>query len=397
MKRTAVIRTSDRVSYRKCRRRWNWQSHLRGNLTSKQKASPLWLGTGFHFALEMFHAPDPIYSSPKLALQAYAKATHRESPMTMPDDWREQLLLGISMVEYYEKWLETREKMQTFIYKGIPQLEVNFRIPIPLDENFVEDCGYDEVVYSGTIDRVAIDENGLLWLVEYKTAKQIQTGHFANDSQISSYCWAASNMYPEHLVAGVVYQQHRKDVPTAGRILQNGSVSSAANQKVTHRTYRDSLIEVYGDSGKFPAKCADLLNKLAVLETPDADAFIRRDKIFRNQHSWEAEGEKILMEASEMIDNRTLIYPNPTRDCDYMCPMKSACVSLDDGSDWEYELEAECTEREENYDRWRGYLPSLEELNKPKDELGITDLVDTPSDGWNAFVEQLKEKEMETA
>ncbi len=393
MSRTAIIRTSDRNLYKKCRRQWDWESHLRGNRQQKQKIGALWLGTGFHFALEMMHTPDGVYSDPVEAFKAYAAATKRENPHGLPGDYSEQIALGIGMLEYYQKWLESRVDYPTFIYKDVPQVEVNFKIPIPLDPHYVKMCGYDDVFYSGTIDRVAKDANGLIWLVEYKTAKQIQTTHFANDAQISAYCWAGLNLYPGEEIAGVIYQQHRKEIPSGGRILKSGEVSSAANQKVTHRTYRESLVDVYGDKGVFPEKCANLLNTLAASETEEADSFIRRDKIFRNPYSFGAEGEKILMEASEMINPATHIYPAPKRECQHMCSYMSACVSKDDGSDYEFELENNFEQRAESYDTWREFLkPTKVEDNFSMDDF-LTDTLDTT--GWDAFVKEIKAKEEE--
>src|SRR5690348_3014935 len=76
--RVAIIRTSDRSNFRRCRRRWNWQSHLRGNLTPIETASPLWFGSGFHYALEDFHGPRKFQHA-RDAFKAYVLATHKQS------------------------------------------------------------------------------------------------------------------------------------------------------------------------------------------------------------------------------------------------------------------------------------------------------------------------------
>jgi hypothetical protein len=353
--RVAVIRTSDRLTFKRCRRRWGWGSHLRHNLGPKQKATPLWLGSGFHFALEDMHSTTPKFGSAADAFRAYVNATRKQNQGSLPDDWQETLALGIGMLDYYQhEWLKNRDPLTTFVYNDVPQVEVNFRIPIPFDATH---WGYDEVVYSGTIDRVIIDENGILWLLEYKTAKSIATLHYSVDPQVGAYIWAARHMYPGYEIGGVIYQQHKKAVPEEPRILANGKLSTNKQQATTHSRYRKVVKEIYGDPQRAPGDVIATLNHFAYIEDASRDAFIRRDKIFRNEFAAESEGSKILMEVREMLDPELPLYPNPTRDCTYQCPFISPCVSIDDGSDWQYELEQTVEPRERSYDSWRTFLP----------------------------------------
>ena len=188
--RIATIRTSDRITYRRCRRRWAWSSHLRGNIGPKQNPAPLWMGTGFHMALEDCHGAN-LFGHPAEAFKAYKAATiaaARKDMNRLPADIDELTELTIGMLSYYwDEWMIPRDPLQTFFFNNIPQVEVNFRIDVPWEPG---KFGYDRVVYSGTLDRVVIDEHGQLWIVEYKTAKTIQTLHYSNDSQVSTYCWA---------------------------------------------------------------------------------------------------------------------------------------------------------------------------------------------------------------
>lgn len=348
--RIAVIRTSDRIMYKRCRRRWGWQSHMRGNLGSKQNAGPLWYGSGFHFALEDFHGARRFPTAVE-AFLAYVDATYNTNFRSLPADWQELRELGIGMLGYYEnEWLQSRPPLRTFIYDGVPQVEVNFRIDIPFDGR---PYGYDRVVYSGTLDRVIEDDYGQLWIVEYKTAKNIQTMHYAHDSQVSAYCWAGNHLYGDRKIAGVIYQQHRKDIPQAPKILANGSVSVSKDMLTTHQRYRSTLIDLYGSVRKAPLKNVEFLNELCKKEDVDYDKFIRRDRIERNEHACSAEGVKILMEVEEMLNPNLPLYPNPQRDCVYLCSFSGACASLDDGSDWEQELEALFEPRARSYDQWR--------------------------------------------
>lgn len=367
----AVIRTSDRISFKNCRRRWGWSSHLRHNLGPIQKASPLWFGTGIHFALEDFHGFNR-FGHPKAAFLEYVRATKEHKPEELPDDWQELQTLGEGMMDYYVIWLQQRTNSlhKTFWYNNEPQVEVNFRFKIPFDAS---KWGYDEVVYSGTIDRITEDpEYGpdRLWLWDYKTALQIQTMHYATDPQISVYMWAAPYIYGKD-IAGFIYQQHRKSLPNPGRVLANGGISVDQNQLTTRFMYKQTLIETYGSVEAAPSKNVEFLNKLAQEETEEYDKFVRIDRIHRNQFSAMAEGAKIMMEMEDMLNPDLPLYPNPTRECPTFCPFYAPCIAMDDGSDWKHILDMTMTQREASYDSWRSKIrwPDERSVNTNEDWL----------------------------
>lgn len=352
--RQLIIRTSDRGLFRRCRRKWAWQSHLKGNFEPLQKVTPLWMGTGFHFALEQMHSTYN-YKTASEAFVAYYDATKKAYNIdNLPADIDKALDLACGMLDYYQKeWLASRDPLTTYVYNGEPQVEVDFQIPLPINPP----KGYDIVIYAGTLDRTIIDEYNHLWIVEYKTAKQFATGHFMIDAQCTAYSWAGYSIY-KLPVQGIIYQQHRKELPQAPKILRAGKISSDKSQKVTRRAYREALLNIYGNVQKAPKVNIDMLNHLSERETEDYDSFIRRDKVYRSLHQIQAEGEKILMEVGEIINPQTPLYPSPTRDCIYQCPFMSACISMDDGSDWEYEINETCRRRkQEAYDmRWREFI-----------------------------------------
>jgi len=265
---------------------------------------------------------------------------------------------------YFNLWLKDRSPLQTFWYRGEPQVEVKVLLKVPFDlKAMYPDSPYDEVYYSLTIDRVVEDEDGDLWLLDYKSAKAMQTHFFATDPQIGVYYWAGHHIYPGRKIKGFIYQQHRKDVPDPPKLTAKGKLSTDKRQLTTHRAYRAILVNMYGpDFQKWPAENLDLLNALAQQETLDADKFVRRDRIYRNEYSHEAEGAKILMEVEDMLNPDLPLYPNPTRDCAYMCTFQSACVSMDDGSDWEGELEMFSHKRPVDQDEWTKFLPKPEDI-----------------------------------
>lgn len=358
-KRIAVIRTSDRTQFKSCRRRWGWQSHLRQGLGPKEHASPLWLGSGFHYGLEDFHS-HKVYSSAVEAFLAYTEATKRNKhKVDLPYDLSELVDLGAGMMDYYEThWLKQRDPLRTFVHNREFQVEVNAIVPIDMANlpAFVRD-EYDEVWYSLTFDRVIEDDEQRLWIVEYKTAKMIETRHFPTDPQVSAYCWAGNHVYGRP-IEGVIYQQHLKEIPKLPRLLADGSVSTDKRQRTTVSLYRSYLTQIYGAGiEKWPARNVDVLNHLVFNEDETKDIFVRRDRVHRNEHYCQAEGEKIIMELEEMLDPDLPLYPSPSRFQCHFCSFLNACINMDDGSDWESELEQFFQPRPTVYDTWRQFLP----------------------------------------
>jgi hypothetical protein len=294
--RVVPIHTSDRANYKSCRRRWLWGSHLNRGLEPASKASPLWFGEGFHFALKEFHGYRQ-YGTIHDAFIAFVEQSYEEFPKSLPMDTPELITLGGKMLDHYMWWLQRRDPLHTYVINGIPQCEVTFEIDMTehIPEWILDAQGIAKVVYRGTFDRISIDANGHLWIVEYKTAKVISTAHLMLDPQVSAYCFAASCLYELPLM-GVIYQQHKKDWPKDARILKSGEVSIAKNQSTTHRLYRQALIENYGpkESGLWSPEHIDMLNKLAGEETVDKDPFINRTKVYRSTEMMISEGRKML-------------------------------------------------------------------------------------------------------
>lgn len=370
--RVAFIRTSDRITFRRCRRKFNWSYIHRENLTGRKAKAPLWFGTGFHFAMEDYHGLR-MFETPTDAFRAYVSACRRTPGFEMPSDWEEHLELGIGMFDYYAEWLGYRDPLVTLEVGGVPQVEVNFQVPINLDPQFLNSLGYDRAVYTGTIDRVVLDDEGRIWLVDYKTAKAIQTSHLETDPQITAYCWAAQQIY-NLPVAGFLYQQHRKVVAHEPAFLKSTKMFSVAkNQLTTHTLYRNALLKLYGDVTKAPDANIAFLNELAAQESQRADSLIARNEVERNQHQIDAEGPKIVLEAYDMLNPDLALYPNPTRDCSWDCDFRTACLNMDDGSDWVHEIEQSTINREEDDLSWRSRV-QYPELPEPLPRLHLARL-----------------------
>ncbi len=364
MGKIARIRTSDRINFKRCRRKWAWQSHLRHNLEGIYRPEPLWTGTGVHYALEDYHGEN-FYGHPAEAFKAFVIGCRRTRGFSMPDQWRAETEMAIGIMDYYVEWLVGRTNYKTYKLKGVPQLEVSFEIPLPFEDVLPIEVArlYDAVLYTGTIDRVVVDEYKRLWVVEYKTAKAFGIFHFLTDPQVTTYTWAGNAIYTKG-ITGTIYQQHKKTVPEEPRFLKStGAFSTAKTQQTTHALYRKALKNLYGNTKSAPSDNIKFLNWLATQETDQMDKFIRRDFIERNEVQCAAEGQKILMEIEDILNPNLPLYPNPTRDCSW-CDFNSPCLTMDDGGDWESELSDQTQSRDlyKENGSWQANLPSKQEI-----------------------------------
>lgn len=356
----AIIRTSDRVVFKRCRRKWSFSSNLHHNRTQSESASFLWIGTACHYALEDYHGYN-YYKHPVEAFRAlvHAQRIHaRNYPdsVKLPIDIDEQVTLGEGLLDYYLVWLKHREHYPTYWVDGVPQVEVRCEVELPIDPRQINpDSPYDRVVYQATLDRVVEIDNEL-WVMDYKFYNRDWTPEPDYDAQMSAYIWIAHAIYDKP-IRGAILQKHFKRIPENPRIKADGKISTDKNQNTTYHMYKEVLEGIYGTVSKAPLANRKCLEELAAQESVNRDNYIRRDKTERNEHQVQAIGSQILLEVADMINPDLPLYKNDTKDCSWDCSFKDICIAMDSGYDWESILKDTTVSRVQADEGWRKYLP----------------------------------------
>lgn len=354
---TFRLSTSERNLYRRCRRKWLFASPNAMSRTAIKTGvnSALWFGTGFHFALEDWHG-DRHYQDPVKAFLAYARACGPN----LPEDVEDLIQLGQGMIPAFLQWEADRGEWETVVYENRPLVEVGWQIDL---------SGYlnkpsGSIVYTGVIDRIVRDNYGQIWILDYKTTKNLDASKSLElDPQISAYLWAASTLLEPHLgkVEGLIYVQARKEVPKPPEILQDGSPSLNANQKTTYKLYKEAVVNRFGRKlASIPDSYLKFLTFLKKKEIEEGNAFFQRTLVRRTTEQVKSEPIKVLAEAREMLSPLTVLYPNPTRDCQWDCPYQGACLAMDDNADWEFILD-EMADMQVERHPWRARLPDPQE------------------------------------
>ena len=373
-----TIRTSDRRVFRRCLRKWNFQSSIKGNWKSVGAESNIhfWFGSAIHFAMEDFHGENK-FKDPRRAFWAYNQAFKAADKPAGADSYYE---LGMAMLSYYMTWYPRHNDVAGFetayvdadhhlVPKGTPGatvgVEQGFYIPLnvfalvevatdkilrtywgkenipedylqylDVDESFIGDSGIELVLvplmYHGTMDRIVIDRYGRYWILDYKTAKGADTNKLDTDDQISAYLWAFEQWYGVKAY-GFVYLQLTKDPVKEPKRLKSGDLSIDKKQKTTYSLVKQEIIRDYGKVTNAPDKMIQFLNHMAEQESPEGDRFIRWDFVKRTPEQLVATGANIVGELQQMLNPNLYFYPSPTRDCMWDCPCRTLCLAMEMG------------------------------------------------------------------
>lgn len=293
------------------------------------------------------------YHHPVEAFRAYVnacKVLKQKEGHGLPDDWEEQSTLCEGVLENYLMWATNRDEFQTVWIDGEPQVEITCHIPLAIKPP----PGFSEVVYQFTLDRLVEIEKEY-WISDWKFYKQFGQGDLDFDQQLSAYIWAAQAVFDKPIAGGILCELKKK-LPNVPRILGGGTISVAQNQGTTHCLYREALTKLYGDVDKAPTANINCLNDLAARESEHRDDFVKRTFTRRTVPQQQAEGTKILMEATDMCNPELPLYPNPTRDCHWDCGLRDICLMVDRDDDWDGQLKAYTTQRTEESGEWRQHL-----------------------------------------
>lgn len=236
-----VVTTSLRYALNRCPQLWWWRFPM--GLTPKQQdADARWFGIGVHLALADWYGkgkrrgPHPAKTFREWAGDevAYIKTVEEEFDLPKYEDASE---LGNLILEEYVDH-----------YGRDPQWNI-----IAIEQQFktlIKDGGKPVAKFMSTFDGVTRDEeDGQVYLLEHKTAREISTAYLELDPQAGAY-WAVATAIlrakgligPKEYISGIMYNFLRKARPDirprdeGGAYLnKDGSVSKRQPKPIFHR------------------------------------------------------------------------------------------------------------------------------------------------------------------
>lgn len=307
-----IVTQSEFKTFKSCR----LKHHLQyvELLASKKPPGYFRFGSAIHKGLEVFHGNGHDSVKAGNAFEdLYRAEIHKLEANPDVDLWDEdrdefeaEIELGRAMLRRYKSFNDSQRAFE------IVALEQKFTV------NLRTLTGRKSPVkLSGKIDGIVKDIHGNLFLLEHKTAANIDSKYEAKlelDDQVNTYLWAAIELgYP---VSGVIYNVLAKWVPHAPALLKSGKLSTDKRQKTTYDLYVEAIAEHNLQAEDY----SDMLDYLADQE----DRTFLRLKVYRNATEITRIGRELYHVTRDMA--KPTIYRNPASCERSGCTVRSLCI-----------------------------------------------------------------------
>jgi len=221
-----ILTTSERTTFKQCPQKWHWR-YVDGLVRPGEAPDALWFGIGVHEALASWYrkgikrGPHPAETFERWVGEEirFIRTVMAEREMEWYDEplYENARALGIAMLEgYIEKWGNDLE--WNVLYTETPFKVRIVRQGQPIGRFWSTFDG----VYRNRLD-------GTVWLMEHKTAGQIDAAYLEIDDQGGSYFAVATDVLrargvlgPKENIAGVMYNFLRKSMPDDRPVNERG-------------------------------------------------------------------------------------------------------------------------------------------------------------------------------
>lgn len=363
------VHTSERKSFRGCRRRWGWV--FRENYYPRITAKPLEFGVAYHAALEVAYDPErwqyPRDVRRDLAIKTFrAKCQSQwDKFLTTPEaeladydevrtDYNERMDLGEGMLRYFFDVVAPDFEKKI---KRPVKTEVSFKAPVVDPKTGLQlrcnqlTCSQHEgqsvpVVFAGRIDLVLEDHNDDLWVLDWKTSARLSEDRdeFLDlDDQVGGYCAAMRALGVP--IRGFIYFEQNKAVPAPPERLKTprlGRAFSTNRQQATtyalaEKTFMEEDPDAFND-GLYDDYLQFLQN--------DGRKFHMVFQKYRSDKEIDEILNNLFLEARDMVNPALPLYPNPGRFACGSCAFRQPCLEKNGGGDYRYALDSLFDKRE---------------------------------------------------
>ena len=326
-----IITVTERGSFRRCRRRWDYSSRSRQGLEPIINAPQLVTGHLVHATLEHW-----LNNSEATATQLRQKYVElaAEDIARVKREYREKVGANVSEDElqpHYEQMQTGLEMIANYHHLWTQPLPDNYKLLQPEQQVIVDipdtwhwecdECGRVPLLgadihhelsprchgrmrwqlgqLEATFDSLLADEYGRGWIRECKTYKQRPKKEaLRTNDQFLAYIWALEQLQIFDEVGGILYDGLWKRTIKPPRVLKNGTLSQA-RQKYT------------------------------------MEDLFHRDTIVRPREEIDEFGRNLANEFMDMCLNPR-IYPNRRWEGCFDCPFDRLCTAESRGEDFDY-------------------------------------------------------------
>lgn len=277
-----TVSNSRLACFRRCPRKYEYRYVKK--LTANEKAPALMLGSLVHEALAEFYSIDSkdksVAERAAAAMAMYdtkvsEAATEVLSSGGNSEQFDKDSFMGRQMLKYYFEEVAPGDDFTPVA----SELKVEVRIKNPNGKSsWCQFIGYVDAI---------VERDGRLYILEHKTARNLDVKHLITDTQVTQYIWALREMGYD--VCGVYYNILRKCDP-------------------------------YSSRTKAP--------------------YHYREAVYRNDREIAECGRQMYNQYLAMKHaERYEFYCNPTRDCSWDCEFRPICIAEMEGRLGDAELE----------------------------------------------------------
>jgi len=411
-KLTHSVHTSERMSFRACRRRWSWLFNDRWYPQTTPK--PLEFGSAFHKGLESWYDPQmwnrgESIDRQTLAILAfrtacdeqkahYLKLNNGQIDPELEQDFKERIALGEGMLRYH---CSTISPMLDKQFKPI-RVEIEFEVPIRDPDGTLVWCKCEQckslwrnshagaqhhddwqieqygsappaewtakdddylywwhwkglpLTYGGRIDCLAEDGLGRLWIVDWKTAARIsgQDDGDAPDEFILLDDQITSYCWALWVlglpIAGFIHHEIKKGFPLEPE--PNKQQRKGCWYSVNKQ--QDTSYDLYLDTvkeGDPQGLASGAYDDFLDWLKHEGPKYYSRKEVLRNPAELMNAGKNIYLEAMDMIDPNLRLYPSPGRFGCTFCAYRQPCIGTNRDEDVLYMLESNFEKRDRRY------------------------------------------------
>lgn len=421
LKLTHSLHTSERLSFRGCRRRHHWLFVDRWYPTTTAK--PLEFGAAFHVAMQTWYDPLTWNKDPEtrltLALLAFKNMCNEQKAKYLQgnegnidpeveQDFKERVELGEGMIRYHctkvspkldigfrpirveiefevpvlgdlsdpesviwckcdhcwKLWIESETGKAAFAdwYKDVDREQA---WPVEKGQDYWRQVYWKglPVTLGGRIDMLAQDENGRYWIFDWKTAARLsgQEEQDSPDEFILLDDQITSYCFALWLlgidVAGFVHHEMKKAFPEEPEPNKVQRKGCWYSVNKMQNTSYELYVETVSEGDPYGYSSGAYNDFLDWLKR-DGPRFHSRKQVTRSEEELLSAGKNIYLEALDITDPGLRIYPSPGRYACTFCAFRQPCIATNRNEDVQYLFLSNFEKRTRRY--WEESKPSTE-------------------------------------
>ena len=341
-----IIRASERTSFKRCRRAWDFGSRSRQNYEPLVPARAFDLEKAVHDALALWYFPgmwewdrslvrgfamEGFHKSMRKQLDAYAAVA--DVSEAQDEEWQAQVGEGERLLDRYFAWAPAVDAFSPV--RVDTDFDANVPDPAAVGVDLVAPGG-GPIHYQGRVDALVVDAFDAYWVMDHRLVVDGQwedLNQLLLDEQSIAACWAWEIFYYGMKIAGTIHNELRLGAPETADAVPGKPPPTPARAEPEAEAPPYDVVgrrRLYMEAVRVPDERVQVSGN---------EAF-RRTRITRTRAELEACGRQVAEEALEMTSPGLIVYPSPSLANCAPCPYRDPCIALNMGTDAHAILEA---------------------------------------------------------